>query len=133
MEQLLRSVAEQVKLNALVDIGITALLIYWLFSLIRGTRAVSLVIGVTVLFAVYAAARMPALFALIEGLWLQIGPVLNLDLRSGPQRLHALAAYEHHAGLVEALERKDGPAARRALVSDIETAADYILSLERLT
>ena len=47
MEQLLRSVAEQVKLNALVDIGITALLIYWLFSLIRGTRAVSLVIGVT--------------------------------------------------------------------------------------
>src|SRR5690349_19279829 len=57
MEQLLRSVAEQVKLNALVDIGITALLIYWLFSLIRGTRAVSLVIGVTVLFAVYAAAR----------------------------------------------------------------------------
>ncbi len=84
-------------------------------------------------FAVYAAARMPALFALIEGLWLQIGPVLNLDLRSGPQRLHALAAYEHHAGLVEALARQDGPAARRALVSDIETAADYILSLERLT
>ena len=60
MEQLLRSVAEQVKLNALVDIGITALLIYWLFSLIRGTRAVSLVIGVTVLFAVYAAAGSSA-------------------------------------------------------------------------
>ena len=29
---------------------LTALLIYWLFSLIRGTRAVRLVIGITVLF-----------------------------------------------------------------------------------
>ena len=56
MEQLLRSVAEQVKLNALVDIGITALLIYWLFSLIRGTRAVRLVIGVSVLIVVYVLA-----------------------------------------------------------------------------
>jgi diadenylate cyclase len=57
MQQLLASIIEQIRLNSLIDIGITALLIYWLFSLIRGTRAVSLVIGVTVLFAVYAAAR----------------------------------------------------------------------------
>jgi DNA-binding GntR family transcriptional regulator len=83
-------------------------------------------------FAVYAAARMPALLAIIEGLWVQIGPVLNLDLRSGPHRLRALAAHEHHAHLVEALERRDGPGARRALVGDIESAAAYILSLGRL-
>ena len=76
---------------------------------------------------------MPALFGLIEGLWLQIGPVLNLDLRSGPERLKALAAHEHHAHLVAALESRDGVAARRALVGDIESAADYILSLGRLT
>ena len=76
MEQLLRSVAEQVKLNALVDIGITALLIYWLFSLIRGTRAVSLVIGVTVLFAVYAAARFFGLQLLTQ--ILQAGAVVGL-------------------------------------------------------
>src|SRR5436190_12434829 len=54
---LLESIVNQIALTALIDIGITALLIYWLFSLIRGTRAVSLVIGVSVLFAVYAAAR----------------------------------------------------------------------------
>jgi DNA-binding GntR family transcriptional regulator len=83
-------------------------------------------------FAVYAAARMPALLAIIEGLWVQIGPVLNLDLRSDPQRLRALAAHEHHARLVEALQRRDGPGARRALVGDIESAAAYILSLDRL-
>ena len=57
MPQLLRSIVDQIDLTSLIDIGITALLIYWLFSLIRGTRAVSLVIGVSVLFAVYAAAR----------------------------------------------------------------------------
>ena len=34
-------------------------------------------------FAVYRAAGMPALVAIIEGLWLRIGPVLNLDLRAG--------------------------------------------------
>ncbi|HEY8439350.1 MAG TPA: diadenylate cyclase CdaA [Candidatus Limnocylindrales bacterium] len=57
MPQPIASIVEQIHLTSLVDIGITALLIYWLFSLIRGTRAVSLVIGVSVLFAVYAAAR----------------------------------------------------------------------------
>ena len=57
MPQLLEPIVEQIRLASLIDIGITALLIYWLFSLIRGTRAVSLVIGVSVLFAVYAAAR----------------------------------------------------------------------------
>jgi diadenylate cyclase len=57
MTELFGSIIRQIDLTSLVDIGITALLIYWLFSLIRGTRAVSLVIGVSVLFAVYAAAR----------------------------------------------------------------------------
>src|SRR3954465_3825224 len=57
MPQLLQSIVGQINLTGLIDIGITAVLIYWLFSLIRGTRAVSLVIGVSVLFLVYAAAR----------------------------------------------------------------------------
>ena len=55
--QLVQSILDQVRLNTVVDIVITALLIYGLFSLIRGTRAVSLVIGVTVMLLVYAAAR----------------------------------------------------------------------------
>jgi len=57
MPQLLQSILEQVRLSTVVDIAITAILIYWLFSLIRGTRAVRLVIGVSVLFAVYALAQ----------------------------------------------------------------------------
>ena len=41
----------------IVDVGLTALLIYGAFSLIRGTRAVRLVIGVMVLYGVYVAAQ----------------------------------------------------------------------------
>jgi diadenylate cyclase len=54
--QVLQSALDQIRLNAVVDIAITALLIYWLFSLIRGTRAVRLVVGVCLLLLVYAAA-----------------------------------------------------------------------------
>ena len=56
MTELLRSILDQVRLSTVVDVGITALLIYWLFSLIRGTRAVRLVIGVSVLIVVYFLA-----------------------------------------------------------------------------
>ena len=83
-------------------------------------------------FAVYQCARMPTLLRLIETLWLRIGPVLIFDLRSSPRRLHTLAAHGCHEHLVAALEHRDGDAARRALVSDIESAAEYILSLDRL-
>ncbi len=53
----LESLVRQVTPNSLLDIGITALFIYWLFSLIRGTRAVTLVIGVSVLLGIYGLAR----------------------------------------------------------------------------
>jgi diadenylate cyclase len=47
----------EIRLSTLVDIGLTAVLIYGLFSLIRDTRAIRLVIGVTVLYGVYIAAQ----------------------------------------------------------------------------
>lgn len=53
---LLGSILDQIRLTTIVDIGITALLIYWLFKLIRGTRAVRLVIGISVLVLVYGLA-----------------------------------------------------------------------------
>jgi diadenylate cyclase len=76
MAQLLESIFDQVKPTTVIDIGITALLIYWLFSLIRGTRAVRLVIGVTVLFAVYAIAQYLNLQLLTQ--ILQTGAVVGL-------------------------------------------------------
>jgi diadenylate cyclase len=53
---LLQSALDKISPNVVADIAITALLIYWLFSLIRGTRAVRLVVGVCLLFLVYGAA-----------------------------------------------------------------------------
>ncbi len=76
MPQLLASILDQVRLTTLLDIGITALLIYWLFSLIRGTRAVRLVIGVSVLFAVYFGAQALTLRLLTQ--ILQAGAVVGL-------------------------------------------------------
>src|SRR3954447_20098701 len=66
MPPLIASILDQVRLTTILDIGITALLIYWLFSLIRGTSAVRLVIGVSVLFAVYFAARILSLRLLTQ-------------------------------------------------------------------
>src|SRR5438309_6822488 len=76
MAQLIASILDQVRPTTVLDIGITALLIYWLFSLIRGTRAVRLVIGVSVLFLVYFAARLLQLRLLQQ--ILQTGAVVGL-------------------------------------------------------
>jgi diadenylate cyclase len=57
MPQLVESLLRQVTPTMLLDIAITALFIYWLFSLIRGTRAVTLVLGVSILLGTYALAQ----------------------------------------------------------------------------
>ena len=76
MAQVLQSILEQVRPASVLDIAITAVLIYWLFSLIRGTSAVRLVIGVSVLFAVYFAARFFNLKLLTQ--ILETGAVVGL-------------------------------------------------------
>lgn len=77
-------------------------------------------------FAVYSAAAMPMLVQIIESLWLRIGPILNYDLRVGSQRTKNKIAVEHHASMIDALERHDAAGARLALQADIQTAFEYI-------
>ena len=79
-------------------------------------------------FAVYRAARLPTLIPIIEGLWLRIGPVLNLDMHASPERLAIGTASESHGRLLSALEAGDARSARRALDSDIRGAARFIES-----
>ncbi len=76
MSQLVQSILDQVRPATVVDVAIVAVLIYWLFILIRGTRAVRLVIGVSVLFLVYAAAQAFDLRLLSQ--ILQTGAVVGL-------------------------------------------------------
>jgi diadenylate cyclase len=79
---------------AFLDIALTALLIYGLLSLIRGTRAVRLVIGVTVLYGIYVLAQILGLQLLSQ--ILQAGAVVGLialvvvfqpELRRGLERI----------------------------------------------
>ncbi|MEF2547137.1 GntR family transcriptional regulator [Aurantimonas sp. E1-2-R+4] len=79
-------------------------------------------------FAVYAAADMPQLQQIIDGLWLQVGPVINLDLRASGRRLKEVEAHKHHARLIAALKARQADEARAAVAADIRDAADFILA-----
>ncbi len=88
------SLVRQITLTTLLDIAITAIFIYWLFSLIRGHRAVTLVIGVSVLLGVYALAQFLELRLFTQ--LLQAGAVVGLfalvvvfqpELRRGLERI----------------------------------------------
>jgi len=77
LDQLLELVRGfEVQPVALLDIALTALLIYGLLSLIRGTRAVRLLIGVTVLYGIYVVAQVLGLQLLSQ--ILQAGAVVGL-------------------------------------------------------
>ena len=69
-------------------------------------------------FTIYSAARSPTLVAMIETLWLQIGPYLNLLRGSG----NYVASNATHRAIVEALAANDGKAASKALRADINDA-----------
>lgn len=96
----------------------------------QGGRAVpdldaAIVANANLHFAVYRGAGMPALTAIIEGLWLRIGPVLNLDMRAGG-RLESGVALRCHADLLAAIVAGDAATARAALHEDISSTAAFI-------
>jgi diadenylate cyclase len=70
------SIARQITPTSLLDIAITALFIYGLFSMIRGTRAVTLVLGVTILLGMYELAQLLDLRLFTQ--LLQTGAVVGL-------------------------------------------------------
>ncbi len=76
-------------------------------------------------FTVYEAAGSTVLVAIIEGLWLQIGPYLSLLHRSGNYR----AGNQNHQALTDALKRGDSDGARHALEGDITKAAELLLTM----
>ncbi|ROZ75018.1 GntR family transcriptional regulator [Ramlibacter sp. WS9] len=83
-------------------------------------------------FAIYRQARMPMLMLMIESLWLRVGPILNYDLSTGVARVREQIQTNHHGQIVGALKKKDAAAAAAALRRDIESAAEYIVSVGAL-
>ncbi len=78
-------------------------------------------------FTIYRAARSQVLIPMIESLWLQIGPFLNLLLND--RAIAEMFAVKHHAAALEALREGDGRGAREAIAGDISEAADILLDL----
>jgi DNA-binding GntR family transcriptional regulator len=78
-------------------------------------------------FIIYGAARSPTLAAMIETLWLQIGPYLNLLRGSG----NYVASNTTHRAIVDALADHDGKAAAKALRADINDAYTILSKMLR--
>jgi len=73
-------------------------------------------------FAVFRAARSPALEDLIERVWLQVSPFMSFYIED----VGGQADTDRHHQLVDALRRGDGEAARVAMQSDILGGAEFI-------
>ena len=79
-------------------------------------------------FAVYEASGLPDLVEIIGGLWLKIGPIINLDLTENTERLETGGAVRFHAQATDAIARRDGAAARAAIAADISGTAAFLLA-----
>ncbi len=74
-------------------------------------------------FTVYGLAEMPVLYSIIEGLWVQIGPILTRLF----DRVDTKSLDNHpHDEMITAFRRNDGAAARHALAGDILWAAGHL-------
>ncbi len=77
-------------------------------------------------FAVYAAAGQPTLLRLIESLWLQTGPYMNLLY---PDFISSSRGPAGRQRLIEALQTRNAAAARREMAEDIRRALSYVADL----
>lgn len=74
-------------------------------------------------FTIYRAAGSDTLLQIIHGLWLRIGPSLNLLFRDITL---VQALDDNHKAALDALVNHDGPKAREAIVADIMEAGAFI-------
>ena len=77
-------------------------------------------------FALYAIADHPILLRLIEGLWLQTGPYLNLLY---PAYIGRSKGPQGRARMIRALQAHDAVAARREIENDVGSALSYVADL----
>ena len=77
-------------------------------------------------FVLYAIAGQPALLRVIEGLWLQTGPYMNLLY---PEFIASPRGPERRLRIIKALQAHDGAQARREMENDIGDALTYVAGL----
>ncbi|WP_162576700.1 GntR family transcriptional regulator [Variovorax sp. PBL-H6] len=76
--------------------------------------------------SIYRASGQPILVRIIEGLWLRVGPTLNLLF---PQYCGSLTGHETHLVAVDALRRRDGDALGQAMRDDLTHGSRYLIRL----
>ena len=77
-------------------------------------------------FVIYQASGQGDIIELIEALWMQVGPLLDLLLTTPDQANKS--RFIHHGELIEALRHGDAASASAAIASDIGDAAQVILT-----
>ncbi|HSI01513.1 MAG TPA: GntR family transcriptional regulator [Reyranella sp.] len=77
-------------------------------------------------FGLYAIAGQPTLLRVIEGLWLQTGPYMNLLY---PDFIASPRGPERRLRILKALQAHDAAAARREIEADIHDALSHIAGL----
>jgi DNA-binding GntR family transcriptional regulator len=75
-------------------------------------------------FTLYRASGMPTLVKMIESLWLQVGPLLNLQQQVFAEK--KISVYVQHHRALAGLKTKNPDEVRAAIVGDIEDAAKII-------
>lgn len=76
-------------------------------------------------FIVYAAARMPLLLNLIDGLWLRSSSILGIMHKKRP---NGFTVGPQRAALVAALDKHDPKAARRAIEQILVATRDMVIA-----
>lgn len=74
-------------------------------------------------FAIYSQANTPILFNIVRDLWVRVGPYLSFLLEADS---YVPQANDAHLKIFEALERRDGVAARVFVEQDITRAATVL-------
>jgi len=74
-------------------------------------------------FTVYEESRLPSLLAIIENLWMRIGPMLHHH----PHEFNLTDTMRKHEAIIAALERGDSKGAEAAVAHDLGSAANFIV------
>jgi DNA-binding GntR family transcriptional regulator len=78
-------------------------------------------------FAIYKRADLPMLLRMIEGLWLRLGPSLNLLYTRYPkQQWDQREGTGFHAEIISAIETRNVAAVRQHIVADLVTGRDRL-------
>lgn len=78
---------------------------------------------------VCAEANLPRLLRIVEGLWLQMGPLLNMLYARREMPRPAGSEDRHgHILMIEAFRKRDAEAARLAMQADISGSSEEILA-----